>query len=224
MPNNQEKQSEISPGAAVLPASSPKPAKTADRKVPDFSSKTHGEEPPVTRVWFRAMRAMLSDDEPVMELEALPMAQFRLLWTVHFVKDSTMKDVSERLSVSQSTVTQLADRLVRRGLVERLADASDRRVIRLRVSALGESVLEIANSQRRQVFHAVWQSFTEDEQTDVLHGLSLLAERAEAVRAAQGHPLPPMLEPPDEASGENPFNATQEQPVVDLMARRVRGR
>src|SRR5579871_3593024 len=79
-------------------------------------------DPPLGRAFFRVMRAVMFDDPPLPELDALPLAQLRLLWTIHFQADATMKDYSERLGVSQSTVTQLADRLVRRGLVERQAD------------------------------------------------------------------------------------------------------
>src|SRR5947209_1862858 len=82
-----------------------------------------GEELPLGRALFRVSRALFFEEKPVPELIALPMAQLLLLWTVRFSPDATMKDCSERLSVSQSTVTQLADQLVKRGFVERLADA-----------------------------------------------------------------------------------------------------
>ncbi len=96
MPNNQDKQTEsgrhISPKAegshteAILPP----------------------PEPPLGHALFRVMRTLVFDDKPVPELDALPLAQLRLLMSVYYGPNSTMKDFSERLNVSQSTVTQLA--------------------------------------------------------------------------------------------------------------------
>ncbi|HZO86800.1 MAG TPA: MarR family transcriptional regulator [Chthonomonadaceae bacterium] len=180
-------------------------------------------EVPLSRAWFRVARAMMFDETPIPELDALPLAQLRLLWTVRHWQDATMKDFSERLSVSQSTVTQLADRLVRRGLVERHTDPEDRRVVRLRVSAQGHALLERAEMQQRQTFRAVWDALSIPEQQEVLRALEALGKTAESVRAAQGRPLPSWSE---SCRQETPAvsEAAQPQPVVNLMARRVRGR
>jgi DNA-binding MarR family transcriptional regulator len=166
------------------------------------------------------------EETPVPELDALPLAQLRLLWTVHHAPDATMKNFSERLGVSQSTITQLADRLVRRGFVERHADPEDRRVVRLRTSAAGQAVLERAETQHRQTHLTVWNALSPQQQRDVMHGLDVLARTAEAMRAAEGRPLPPWPERGAPCSSETSASSepAEAQPVVDLMARRVRGR
>jgi DNA-binding MarR family transcriptional regulator len=172
------------------------------------------------------MRAVMFHETPIPELEALPLAQMRLLWTVHHAREATMKDFSERLSVSQSTVTQLADRLVRRGLVERLDDPEDRRVVLLRTSPAGRTLLERAEGEQRETHQAIWAALSASEQRAVLRGLEMLARAGEALRAAQGRPLPPLSGPCEPASKVEAFSSepAPAQPVVDLMARRVRGR
>src|SRR4051794_357960 len=95
---------------------------------------SQGIEPILGAALFRVLRAMVFEQRPLPELNALPMAQLRLLWAVRFHPGSTMKDLSERLGVSQSSVTELANRLVRRNLIARLPDPEDRRVIRLSTS------------------------------------------------------------------------------------------
>jgi DNA-binding MarR family transcriptional regulator len=143
---------------------------------------------------------------------------------VHFQADATMKDYSERLGVSQSTVTQLADRLVRRGLVERQTDPTDRRVVRLHVSEPGTKLLAEANASQRQTFLAIWGRMKAEDRAAVMRGLERLGDAAEGMRADQGRTLPSWSErsETEEPGCETAGDASQ--PVVDLMARRVRGR
>jgi DNA-binding MarR family transcriptional regulator len=169
---------------------------------------------------------MVFEQRPLPELNALPMAQLRLLWAVRFHPGSTMKDLSERLGVSQSSVTELANRLVRRNLIARLPDPEDRRVIRLSPSDFGREILERADAERRAMAQDTWDRIACEEQPQVLQGLQILARAAEAVRAERGTPLPPMpdsVQAPRRQQNEGD-SAAQPQSVVDIMARRVRGR
>lgn len=192
----------------------------------DFAPKeTPVEETPVGAALFRVMRALVFANPPQPEMDALPLAQTRLLWTVSRCPESTMKDYSERLGVSQSTVTQLADRLVRRGLIERQPDENDRRLVRLRMSTTGSALLDHDKRRHQELMSAVWSRLSEDERNSVLHGLDILAEVGEAIHRIQGNPLLPW---PDKAgeiesrTGEV-RDSGQPQPVFDLMTRRVRG-
>jgi DNA-binding MarR family transcriptional regulator len=184
------------------------------------------EEPlPIGRALARVMRAVIFGDPPSPELDTLPLAQLRLLWVVFYASEATMKDFSERLGVSQSTVTQLADRLVKRGLVERRADPDDRRIVRLRVSPTGGQILMDAKNREHQTLQSVWEALTPSEQTDVVRGLETLAQTAEAIRVAQGRPLLPISDHRDHSHLRPPADANAaSQPVVDLMTRRVRGK
>lgn len=179
--------------------------------------------PPLHWALFRVMRSLMFDDRPLPGLDSLPLAQLRLLWAIRFGGDAPMKEFSEKLQVSQSTVTQLADKLVRRGLVERHADPLDRRVSRLQLSESGRLLLDEAEAQRRGVVWAVWDELPEIEQVEVMRGLEILGHAAEEVRRKQGRPVnpwPPQHSPPRE---NEETSAPQSQPVVDLMNRRVRG-
>jgi DNA-binding MarR family transcriptional regulator len=185
----------------------------------------HTGEIPLGRALFRMSRAIFFEGKSIPELDMLPLAQLRLLWTVRIYPDATMKDFSERLRVSQSTVTQLAERLVRRGLVERLADPNDRRVVRLRVTEIGQQHLGQADNERKRVLKAVWDALSVQDRGLVMQGLEVLAQTAEAIREAEGRPLPPLPENfALNSKSASDTEAAREQPVVDLMARRIRGR
>ncbi len=176
---------------------------------------------PIGLVFFRVMRAMMFEDEPIAALDELPLAQMRLFWTVRHQPEATMKDLSERLLVSQSTVTQLAERLVKRGLAERIADPTDRRVVRLRLSKTGMDVSGIAESRSNARHRAIWERLDASERESVMQGLETLAAIAEQLRFEEGNMNFCKMEPPplvrEETTSENSAS------VVDLMARRVRG-
>lgn len=179
-------------------------------------------ELPLARALMRVMRATIFAQPPQPEMDALPMAQMRLLWMVFHMPDSTMKEFSERLEVSQSTVTQLAERLVRRGLIHRFHDSKDRRLVRLSLTPQGQSLLETCVAETHETLQNIWNRLTPEEKNKVIEGLEILGNRAEEYRVEQGR-LP--LAWHEEASQASSSDATDPvaQPLVDLMARRVRG-
>jgi DNA-binding MarR family transcriptional regulator len=214
MPNNQDKLTEsageISERKALPGAASPGAA--FDR------------EPPLGHALFRVMRALVFDDRPVPELDALPLAQLRLLMSVYYAPNATMKEFSERLNVSQSTVTQLAERLVTRGLVVRRMDASDRRVIRLETSPQGQDLVGQADATRRATLRKVWSALAPAEQARLDEALTLLADWGEKIRADEGRPLPPFTDFRPGTQNQREANEDLQTKPVDLMTRRVRGR
>lgn len=187
-------------------------------------ASAHGPEPPLGFALFRVMRALVFDDRPVPELDALPLGQLRLLMSVYYGPNSTMKDFSERLNVSQSTVTQLAERLVKRSLVVRLMDASDRRVIRLHTSAHGQDLVGQADATRKATLRKVWHALAPSEQILMEQALALLGDWGEKIRAQEGRPLPPLPELPTDKHHHQMTNEDPQTKPVDLMTRRVRGR
>ncbi|MCW3099091.1 MAG: Transcriptional regulator [Chthonomonadaceae bacterium] len=214
MPNNKDKQTKSALDLSGKPEGVGRHSDTAMAE----------PEPPLEHALFRVMRALVFDDRPVPELDGLPLAQLRLLMSVYYGPNSTMKDFSERLNVSQSTVTQLAERLVKRGLVDRMMDAHDRRVIRLHTSVRGQSLVGQADAARKATLRKVWFALAPSEQRRLEKALTLLGECGEKIRAEEGRPVPPL---PDAFSGQNDHRATHEDPQtkpVDLMTRRIRGR
>ncbi len=54
----------------------------------------------------------------------------------------SMREVSELLTVPMSSATRVVDTLVENGFVERLHDAQDRRVVRIALTAQGQTLFE----------------------------------------------------------------------------------
>jgi DNA-binding MarR family transcriptional regulator len=61
----------------------------------------------------------------------------------------TMGELCQKMFLACSTATDLIDRMERNGLIERVRDTADRRVIRLKVLAKGTSVIDQVLEARR---------------------------------------------------------------------------
>ncbi len=77
----------------------------------------------------------------------------------------TMGELSERLGVTCSTVTDLIDRMERAGLAERVRDEADRRVVRVKITGGGKAVLSRVRERRRRYLGRVLAAMTEEEQS-----------------------------------------------------------
>jgi DNA-binding MarR family transcriptional regulator len=93
----------------------------------------------------------------------------------HLVKHGplTMNELAARMEISPSSATQLVDRLVHHGLVERRPDPNDRRVLRVAVSGPASDAVHDLEKETSQRFAALLAPLTEDE----LEVLASLAQR-----------------------------------------------
>jgi DNA-binding MarR family transcriptional regulator len=98
-------------------------------------------------------------------------AQSRLLRTLaHFGSPPRMADLAERLEVVPRAVTSLVDGLEANGMVRRVPDRSNRRVIRIEVTDAGRQALRELRGARRSAAQEILAPLTE-EQREVLGGL-----------------------------------------------------
>ena len=96
----------------------------------------------------RLMRRMftLDPDHPAAEL---PVAQLRVC-TILQAGPRTLSAISDELGISVSATTQIADRLERSGIVDRVAGQDDRRTKKLQLSAQGGEMMRSRREQRVQ--------------------------------------------------------------------------
>jgi DNA-binding MarR family transcriptional regulator len=81
--------------------------------------------------------------------EGMTLVQYRALVVLTCRGDQRLADLADVLGVNSSTVTRLAERLVRKGLVRRVSDADDRRATRIAITSAGQNVVEAVTAQRR---------------------------------------------------------------------------
>ncbi|MDR3541209.1 MAG: MarR family transcriptional regulator [Desulfosporosinus sp.] len=111
-----------------------------------------------------------------MEISAL---QFNALLIIREFGPLTMGDLGKHLFVACSTATDLADRMERSMLVERIRDHKDRRAVRLHLLARGNQALDAVIIERQNFIGEVLEDYTKEEYVELLRGLELLAERME---------------------------------------------
>jgi DNA-binding MarR family transcriptional regulator len=113
---------------------------------------------PAGRVDEDAVRALMLASRAFVGLTARSLAgidgdvtlpQFRALVVLAVQGSLRSIDIAEELGVNPSTGTRMCDRLVRKGLVRRARSASDRRVVRLRLTRAGHDIVEQVMDRRR---------------------------------------------------------------------------
>ncbi|MDQ6682970.1 MAG: MarR family transcriptional regulator [Chloroflexota bacterium] len=83
----------------------------------------------------------------------------------------SMSRLAEILDVSLPSVTGIVDRMAERGLVERVADPSDRRVVLARLTAAGAELGAELERLRLDRLGAVVQRLTEAQQANLLQAV-----------------------------------------------------
>lgn len=90
-------------------------------------------------------------------------AQSAILFLLKRKNGQTMSELSAVLSLDNSTLTGLVDRLERSGFVRRNAGTADRRASHVMMTASGSSEIERAQAVIRRVNEAIREEFTEGE-------------------------------------------------------------
>ena len=103
--------------------------------------------------------------------------QFNALLTIREFGPLTMGDLCKHLFIACSTATDLADRMERSKLVERVRDEKDRRVVRMRILPQGEEVLNEVIAERQTFMGEVLQDYTDVEYVELLRSLEILEQR-----------------------------------------------
>ncbi|TAK01621.1 MAG: MarR family transcriptional regulator [Chloroflexota bacterium] len=87
--------------------------------------------------------------------------------------------LAEALDVSQASATGIIDRMEQRGLVTRVRDAGDRRVIRVALTDPGRQLLATIAAERRERLALVLAELSDDELEGFLRGSQALRRARE---------------------------------------------
>ena len=125
----------------------------------------------------------LEADDPAMEI---PGAQMRVCG---ILRDGpmAMSALSAELGISHSAITQIADRLERAGMVERVPGEDDRRCKRLTLTERGVEVMKARLEKRVARTMEVLKSLSAQEREAALSAISVLLEKTRS----GGPPSPP---------------------------------
>jgi DNA-binding MarR family transcriptional regulator len=134
---------------------------------------------------LRVLKSLVFRGDTGSPLNELPISQLRCLFAVSENEGAKMHELCQRLEVKLPACSQIVDRLVKRDLLERRADPTDRRVVRLALTERSRQILADARAVRDARMRATAANIDAAAMQKVIEGLSLLAEAAERVMAEE---------------------------------------
>lgn len=138
----------------------------------------------VARLWGRTRKAMRPRHSQEWTDTELTMRQARALMLLSN-GPTRMSDIASRLGKGTSAASTLIDRLVSKGLVQRVEDASDRRVVACRLTTAGDEAVERFLRLGRMRTERIAKVMSEDELRTVVHALEIMAAAADRAAAEE---------------------------------------
>jgi DNA-binding MarR family transcriptional regulator len=127
------------------------------------------------------VRNLLGVDDSMMDL---PLRQLKVCLTL-YRHSRSMSEISRELKLSPSAVTQVSDRLERRGLIERVFQDEDRRVRKLRLTRKGQQLVRSRERKQLRRIAAALDTLTANELGQVMTGLQTLAQSCTTTENAE---------------------------------------
>jgi len=116
------------------------------------------------------------DLEEVLDID-IKFAHIPILCQIRILKSPTMGELGEISNFQLSTLTRVVDRLVERELVAREADASDRRVVRIRITDKGCQIVRKFEMARKKKVKSILMRLTSRERKDLMRVLQDIHKR-----------------------------------------------
>lgn len=130
---------------------------------------------------FRATMSQLkcASSERLLRL-GVSMAQLHLMFTLQRTGEMTMSHLAELLNVSFSNATGLIDRIEERGFIERSRVPSDRRVVLVRLTPAGETMLGEVDALSADLLRSVLERLPASQLRGIAHAISALREAVDS--------------------------------------------
>ena len=111
------------------------------------------------------------------------MPQFSILMQLHHKGPCGLSEISEGFDVTAAAASQLVEKLVQAGYLERAEDPSDRRAKLLTLSVKGKELIGQGTEERYRWMDDLTSKLSTEEQLKVVEALNILTEAAQAMEA-----------------------------------------
>jgi DNA-binding MarR family transcriptional regulator len=112
----------------------------------------------------------------------LSMPQFSILMQLHHKGPCGMSEVSNRFDITAAAASQLVEKLVHAGYLDRAEDPSDRRAKLLTLSAKGEELIQQGTEERYRWMDDLTSKLSTEEQVKVVEALDILTKAAQSMQ------------------------------------------
>jgi len=111
------------------------------------------------------------------------MPQFSIMMQLHHKGPCGLSEISERFEVSPAAASQLAEKLVQSGLVQRDEDPRDRRAKLLNLTKKGSELIQQGIEERYLWMNELAGKLTADERVQISEALDILTRAARELEA-----------------------------------------
>jgi DNA-binding MarR family transcriptional regulator len=141
--------------------------------------------------WLRSLAwSMRNEIEFRMARHGVTAAQWHPLFLLKLGKVGTALELARELGIDAGATTRMVDRLVAKGLVERVRSDSDRRVVHLGLTATGTGVASVIPHVLASVQNDFLNGFSGDELGQLKGLVQRMLDNGEALRAVRPHSDP----------------------------------
>jgi DNA-binding MarR family transcriptional regulator len=110
--------------------------------------------------------------------EEVTLPQYRALVVLASRGPQRVVDLAAVLDVNASTATRMCDRLARKGLIRRQRLSTDRRSVRVSISAPGRELVAAVTRRRRREVQAIVERMTPQQREQLVATLRMFADAA----------------------------------------------
>lgn len=125
------------------------------------------------------MRISLQDLMGYIHRKGISMAQITVLYQLHYRGPCEVLAFTRALALSPAGASQLIQRMVRQGWVERQDDPADRRVRRVHLTETGQQLVAESIAARNEWITRFGDRLTPEEKRQVVHTFQLLVKKIE---------------------------------------------
>ncbi len=136
----------------------------------------------VLHEWVKVfMRRSGQEFKHFMDDSGLSFSQVSTLMRLHYSGQADISEVAEQMGITNAAASQLVDRLVQMGLLERTEDPVDRRIKRLALTPAGHALSEKLVETRRRWMEKFTNSLTAQQRESISSALKIMTEAARKV-------------------------------------------
>ena len=144
-----------------------------------------------THVWLvlmKAHRAMARHAQRSMAAHEMGLTDFSILEVLLHKGPLLVNEIGRRVQLTSGSVTTAVDRLEARALVERSADADDRRAKKVSLTRAGRALITKVFDDHKANLDAAATGLTRDEREELIALLKKLGTTAEAKLTSEEEP------------------------------------
>jgi DNA-binding MarR family transcriptional regulator len=129
--------------------------------------------------WTQAfMRRSFHDFKHYMDASGLSPSQVNALMRLYHSEACGVSDIGEHVGISNAAASQMVDRLVQMGLVERTEKPGDRRMKQLTLTAQGRTLVDKGVEARSHWMEELTKVLTDAQRDEISSALAQLIEAA----------------------------------------------